>query len=138
MTLYFANHIKHKGSKMKFKNSPFEDCFNEYWNNNVVTLDNTIRNASLGCDDNIAKLIERYQHHVKNILLNLNRQAYMFEDKEYLQEYKQNTIDQTLEDFSFYAGVYPQHRDVISQSLKALGIELPVEDIENCSSFLMQ
>ena len=74
---------------MKFKNSPFEERYNEYWNNNVVTVDQIIRNVSLGFklfdDTNIGKLIEKYQQHVMNILSNLERQSYLFEDKEYLQ-----------------------------------------------------
>ncbi|KTC90143.1 hypothetical protein OQJ18_05330 [Fluoribacter dumoffii] len=106
--------------KAKFENSSLEDRFNNYWNNNVVLLDTTIRNASLGLNffqssANIGELIKTYQQHVLNILSNLSRQSYMFEDKKYLQDYMQNTIQQAQEDLSFYSSVFPEYEGLITE-----------------------
>jgi hypothetical protein len=63
--------------KVKFKDSTFEERYNEYWNNSVVTVDQTIRNASLGFklfdNTDISKLITTYQQYVINIFSNLKR-----------------------------------------------------------------
>ncbi|KTD41467.1 hypothetical protein [Legionella parisiensis] len=120
---------------MKFQNSWFEDRYNEYWNKNVVTLDETIRSTSLGLNlfenrANVTQLIEAYQQHVLNILTNLDRQSYLFEDKEYVQTYMKNTVSQTGEDFSVYAKIFPESKDVCSKFLKTLGVNLPSETEE--------
>ncbi|MGM9453581.1 hypothetical protein ACTAZI_09620 [Legionella bozemanae] len=120
---------------MKFQNSLFEDRYNEYWNKNVVTLDETIRNTSLGLNlfenrANVTQLIEAYQQHVLTILTNLDRQSYLFEDKEYVQAYMKNTVSQTVEDFSFYAKIFPETQEICAKFLKTLGVNSPSETKE--------
>lgn len=120
---------------MKFQNSLFEDRYNEYWNKNVVTLDETIRNTSLGLNlfenrANVTQLIEAHQQHVLTILTNLDRQSYLFEDKEYVQAYMKNTVSQTVEDFSFYTKIFPETQEICSKFLKTLGVNSPSETKE--------
>lgn len=115
---------------MKFKESLFEERYNEYWNKNVVTLDTTIRNTSLGLNifENRVKVsgfIRAYQQHVLNILSNLDRQSYLFEDKEYVQEYMKNTVSQAVEDFSFYSKTFPESKEICSTFLNSLGVSSP-------------
>jgi hypothetical protein len=117
---------------MKFENSLFEERYNDYWNTHVVTSDHKIRNISLGItffdeNANVGKLITTYQRHVLNILTNLDRQAYMFEDTEYLQNYRENTISQAVEDLSFYASVFPEYKNVAKDCINALGVKTSLE-----------
>ncbi len=107
----------------------FEERYNDYWNKNVVALDNLIRNVSLGFslfdnNVNIPALIEAYQQHVKNILANLARQASMFEDKEYVQQYIKNTIDQAIEDLNLYEDVFPKYKNISEKFIETIGLEL--------------
>jgi hypothetical protein len=63
------------------------------------------------------------------------RQSYLFEDTEYLQEYMQNTIAQTVDDFSFYEKIFPEHEGVTAKFLAVLGIKSPEKSEENESNF---
>lgn len=120
---------------MKFQGSLFEERYNEYWNKNVVALDETIRNTSLGLNlfenrVNVTQLIETYQQHVLTILTNLDRQSYLFEDKKYVQEYMKNTVSQTTEDFSFYTKIFPDSKEICVKFLKNLGVNSPLDTEE--------
>ena len=115
---------------MKFENSTFEERYNDYWNKHVVALDKLIRNVSLGFslfdnNANIPALIEAYQQHVRNILANLARQAPMFEDKEYVQQYIKNTIAQATEDLNLYGDVFPKYKNIAEKFIETIGLELP-------------
>lgn len=120
---------------MKFKNSLFEERYNEYWNSNVVILDKTIRNASEGENlfakrDNVGNLIKAYQQHVLNVLSNLDRQAYMFEDNEYVQEYRKSTVEQAREDVTTYSSLFPECKETCSEFLKAFDNNSSIKTVE--------
>ncbi|AWN74159.1 hypothetical protein LEAN103870_14650 [Legionella anisa] len=120
---------------MKFQNSLFEYRYNEYWDKNVVRLDETIRSTSLGLNlfenrRNVTQLIEAYQQHVLTILVNLDRQSYLFEDKKYVQAYMKDTVNQTVEDFSFYEKIFPESKEICSNFLKTLGVNSTLETEE--------
>ncbi|MCW8397590.1 hypothetical protein OQJ26_02160 [Legionella sp. PATHC038] len=109
---------------MKFENSLFEERYNEYWNRNVVVLDTIIRNINMqnlfANRANVGDLIKSYQQHVLNMLSNLSRQESMFEDKGYVNEYRQNTIQQAHEDLAFYSRAFPEYRENIAEFLNAI------------------
>ncbi|MCW8410464.1 hypothetical protein OQJ13_15905 [Legionella sp. PATHC035] len=109
---------------MKFENSSLEERYNEYWNRNVVILDTTIRNINMQSlfanRANVGDLIKSYQQHVLNMLSNLNRQEYLFEDKGYVQEYIKKTIEQAHEDLTFYSRVFPEYQENIAVLLSAI------------------
>jgi ACT domain-containing protein len=135
MKLYFPQSINYK---MKFKNSIFEERFNEYWDNKVIALDMDMRKTSLGLNlhdrsSNIAYLIETFQQNVLNILLELDSHTYMFEDKDYLQEYRNKTIQQAIEYLYFYASVFSEYKDISSEFLKTLGIKSFLDATDNVS-----
>ncbi len=121
----YIKRLTRKGFYMKFENSNFEERYNDYWNRNVVTLDTTIRSCSLGLNlfevrSNVLELIETYQQHISNLLSNLTRQVYLFEDKEYVQKYIKNTVNQAIEDLSFYTHIYPEYKEIPAEFLTAL------------------
>ncbi|PWY56180.1 hypothetical protein DGG96_07510 [Legionella qingyii] len=123
---------------MKFENSTFEERFNDYWNSNVVTLDIAIRSCSLGLNlfeirSSALQLIETYQRHILNILSNLTRQIYLFDDKEYVQKYIKNTVDQAIEDLSFYKNIFPEYKEIPAEFLTAL-INASSSESENIAS----
>ncbi|CAM2753156.1 bile acid beta-glucosidase [Legionella steigerwaltii] len=110
---------------MKFENSLFEERYNDYWNRTVVVLDTTIRNSSSDQNlfanrANVGELIKTYQQNVLNVLSNLDRQSLMFEDEEYVQKYRKNTIEQAREDLTFYANLFPEYKNISSEALKAI------------------
>ncbi|MCE0723576.1 MULTISPECIES: hypothetical protein [Legionella] len=127
---------------MNFQDSFFEERYNEYWNKNVVPLDATIRKSpsSLNLFEkrmNVTQLIGAYQQHVLNILYNLDRQSYQFEDKKYVQAYMKNTVSQTVEDFSFYAKIFPESKEICSKFLKTLGVSsLPEAEQTVATSYI--
>lgn len=94
---------------MKFENSSLEERYNEYWNRNVVILDTTIRNINMQSlfanRANVGDLIKSYQQHVLNMLSNLNRQEYLFEDKGYVQEYIKKPLNKRMR-ISLFIHVY--------------------------------
>lgn len=112
---------------MNFENSLHEERYNDYWNQSVVALDKKIRSASLNLclfdNTNISKLIKEYHQHVQNILSNLDRQSYMFDDKEYVQQYLKNTIEQAVDDLNFYATIVPKHKDIAKELIETLSLK---------------
>lgn len=118
---------------MKFKDSVFEDHYNEYWNKKVVVLDDTIRTISLGFglfhnNDHVPSLIEKYYHCVQNILSKLNEQTYLFEDIEYVQKYKKDTVAQAIEDLRFYACVFPECANISEKFIETLNSSLNAQE----------
>ncbi|STY29144.1 bile acid beta-glucosidase [Legionella wadsworthii] len=114
---------------MKFEDSLFEERYNGYWNNTVVPLDTALRHISLGLNlfknrASIPQLILAYQQNVSNILSNLDRQSYLFDDKIYVQNYMKNTVEQAVEDLTFYYKSFPESQEICSKYLKNFGIEL--------------
>lgn len=47
----------------------------------------------------------------------------------------QNTIAQTVDDFSFYEKIFPEHEGVTAKFLAVLGIKSPEKSEENESNF---
>lgn len=124
---------------MKFEESDWELRCNEYWNKNVVTMDNTIRTSALGFSflgdsTDVSMLINEYYDRVMNVVSNVERQAYMFEDKAYIQEYVQNSVSQAVEDLSFYYYAFPQYAKDCSLHISTLSKKLPSSEQENVPS----
>ncbi|ARB93154.1 hypothetical protein [Legionella longbeachae] len=114
---------------MKFKNSVLEESYNEYWNKHIVVLDNTIRTISLGFslfhnNDHVPGLIEKYYRGIQNILSKLGHQTSIFEDIEYVQNYKKDVINQSIEDLSLYACIFPEYASICEKYKETINSSL--------------
>lgn len=93
---------------MIFKGSNFEERYNSVWNSYAVSADsrlNRLLNAKglfSPQPSNFLEYLNQYKNGAITIVENLQRQAEMFEDQDYIKEYLNATIANTKDDFQNY------------------------------------
>lgn len=113
---------------MKFKHSTYELIYDRFWNIYIKPLDSMIRRISEGAnlfEINISfrTLIKKLAREIKQIFLSLDNPKVSFEDPYSIKEYRQNLVKKTLEYFSFYTIIYPQHQELTTTLLGQIGIK---------------
>ncbi|TAL58705.1 MAG: hypothetical protein EPN84_12515 [Legionella sp.] len=114
---------------MKFKHSVYELIYDRFWSFYVTPLDSRIRDVSKAkgsnlCDTNVSVtiLIKKLAREIKHILLSIDNPTISFEDPNSLTQYRQNLVQKTVEYFSLYMSIYPQHQKLAVRLLVELGI----------------
>ncbi|KTD61752.1 hypothetical protein [Legionella spiritensis] len=110
---------------MKFKKSETERKLNDYWNKQIVVLDEAIRSASLNLGffaglNQAGGLIEKYMQTARIFLSELDCQSDQFEDKLYIRNYRDGAIKQIVDDLTLYSGLV-KYEDLAAQFLEAIG-----------------
>lgn len=111
---------------MKFLNSKLEERYNDLWNGNAVPADTRLRSMLMGQGFfavdvlTVSKLLNQYAFTSKNIIHNLIRQSYLFEDKDYINGYLNETLINTAQDFAEYKAALVRHFGVDSDPVKLI------------------
>ncbi|VEG90236.1 hypothetical protein [Legionella spiritensis] len=110
---------------MKFEKSKTERELNDYWNKQIVVLDEAIRSASLKLGffaglNQVDGLIEKYMQTARIFLSELDRQSDQFADKLYMETYRNDAIKQIVDDLTLYSGLV-KYEDLAAQFLEAIG-----------------
>lgn len=119
---------------MKFKQSAYELIYDRFWNIFVNPLDAMIREVpkkSSACEININSilLIKKLTREVKQLFLSIDNPVISFEDPYSLALYRQNLVNKTLEYFSVYMKLYPQHQELTAKLLKGLSLKRNSENV---------
>ena len=124
---------------MKFQGSQYESDLNDYWNEHLTALDQQIRvnqlfpDYSFFRDGNIEGLVSQYMDSASFILKKIDSAFYFFEDKDYIKEYKEQTLKEIVSDLDLYSDCsnFQYHQSFTNQFLAMNQIVPPTGHFNN-------